>query len=280
MKTIALDTSVINYLYDQKIEVISFNKLLLENNFIPFIGMYTHYEIFRLCMDKNKIKKTSSLFKILDDIKPVYGCPRNLLYKREAEKFRSGKHVDNLAFQEQLAEIKEILHRIDRGIFDEEDRRSINDRQNGLSKIIKIIWQPTQDDKKSRWKNKPFNAFCNKQMSNLDLVKLNKILSDYLNINFSLNELNQFIKNINSYPAFRTLLYSQFYITYSIIQGSGNNQPSEDRLTDSLQLIEASYCTAFLSNDKRHLKYAKEINNNLEYFTLEGLSNDILLCKK
>ena len=55
------------------------------------------------------------------------------------------------------------------------------------------------------------------------------------------------LKSINTLPALRTALNSQFYLNFLIIRNQAT--PSEDKFTDGLQVIAASYSSVIISND-------------------------------
>lgn len=79
-----------------------------------------------------------------------------------------------------------------------------------------------------------------------------------------------FLKKLNEFKALRTALYSQFYLNYLII--NSHTIPSEDKFTDSLQIIGASYFSSIISNDKYLLNtLAPALNPNIEIIKIDFL---------
>ncbi|MFV0820841.1 hypothetical protein, partial [Legionella micdadei] len=72
MKTAFIETSAINWLYDNSAADAQLtNHLFSSNNFIPVVGMDTIYEMGR-CFKTNATDKASALFTFLKQLNPIY----------------------------------------------------------------------------------------------------------------------------------------------------------------------------------------------------------------
>ncbi len=88
-------------------------------------------------------------------------------------------------------------------------------------------------------------------------------------LNLENEDISLIIDNLDKCPAIRSFIYSQLYQEYKVaIHGDA---PAEDKFTDSLQLIEASYCSEYITGDVKHLNYAAWINPSLEYKLVDNL---------
>ena len=116
-------------------------------------------------------------------------------------------------------------------------------------------------------KFKGLSEYKDSFLKNYDSAVLINFFKRCTNIELPNTHIREFINEINSYPALRTLIYSHLYLNYKF----KNQSPFKDRITDSIQLIEASYFPVFVSGDERHLKYANEINPNIQLISTKDL---------
>lgn len=95
---------------------------------------------------------------------------------------------------------------------------------------------------------------------------LNKII-----IGKSLNdaEVSKFLTHATSYPAIKTHLWIDLYLNYTVIKSG--NKPAKDKTDDLRHLIDASYCSTLVTNDKLLTLIAQQIRPQTEILTFEDL---------
>lgn len=107
-----------------------------------------------------------------------------------------------------------------------------------------------------------FVEYRDKEISNnsklrLGLKQMLPLMTEGV-LNLENKDISLIMDNLDKCPAIRSFIYSQLYQEYKVaIHGSA---PAEDKFTDSLQLIEASYCSEYITGDEKHLDYAAWIN--------------------
>ena len=76
--------------------------------------------------------------------------------------------------------------------------------------------------------------------------------------------------DLNEYPALRTAIYPQLVLNYKTEFNKAT--PSQDKYTDSVQLIESSYCSAIISHDNYFINIlAKNLNPYIQSKSIEEL---------
>lgn len=133
----------------------------------------------------------------------------------------------------------------------------------------KHLWTPNSNTKR----NLVFGDYlkhCLKQIrENISILQI--LVIHLTKKEFSEEHSKKLLEKIDSYPAFRTLLYSQFFMNYQIIRNG--TTPKEDKFTDSLQWIGASYCSAIISNDGYLLDtLSKNIHPYIQPISIKSLA--------
>lgn len=276
MNTVFLDTNIINICYDNGVSGKELSCILNQNSLKPVVGMYVIYEVARI-FSTNNISKARELFLVIKELQPLFVCKRDQLYVMEYEKLLYDEPVEYFSSQHHLNDVIRIIDRFIRGEVTNYDLDFISLRQNGLNNL-ETAWVPTGMKKVifeqfnnnfALYLSHFFSDIINNQEKIDSIVNCIEVSTDgYV----KLTELNLFnlIKNISSFPALRALIYSNLYIGY--LTEIDRIKPKEDRFTDSLVLIEASYCTAFLSNDQTLInKHAININPAIQLINLNDI---------
>lgn len=271
MKRAILDTNVIS---ECNITAQNLSNILKEKNLMPVIGIYTTYEIARPIIT-NKPHIASQLYSFIRDLNPEFSCPRDELYFREAQKLKLGESVNDKPTNQYQIHLKQRIDDFSNGIF-EQFKNFIHARQNSL-KIALQNWKSSKNRAYFKKYKNNFTQFRTDFFSNLESDP-NKI--EYVrNIVFNASEkkiilndkeIKKIIHNKSEYPAIRTLIYGQLYLQF--LTETNLARPSEDRFTDTILMIEGSYCDAIISGDKKFMHlHAKNINPYIETIHLKQL---------
>lgn len=267
MKTAFLETSAINYLHDHVSNAQKTKQLFASNNLIPVVGIDTIYELER-CFTSKKPEKAQSLFSFLKELDPVYSCKREELYIQELDKLLSDFPVNALLNDYSKKLLTARIEKLSSGNFNSGHKEFIDGKQLFWKKL-KELWRPDKIKNKLSFSFEEYKRHC------LQKIEANiLILQEYL-INLTGKVLSKektmfFLKKLNSFPALRAVIYSQFYLNYLVIINA--ETPSEDKFTDSLQIIGASYCSNLVSHDNYLLtKLANTLNPDIQPINISSL---------
>jgi|GEM_PF-3880203 hypothetical protein len=270
MKTSFIDTNVIDFCIKSGMDAQDFKALLNKYGYFPVIGSWTVYEHAR-CY-KSKLETMKSNFAFILNLQPFFSCPRNMLYLYEYQALTGRNLISPLLFLHSNRGLAEKVAKLSKGIIDSETEKVIQKRNINVDEM-RSNWKP------SGMKNlyKKYNDFDARKKYILEILPKNKEaqiatkqLFSLFNFEISDVDLLSFIKNINAYPAFRTLLYQHLYLDFS--SEKNNKRPAKDKLPDGIQVIEASYCRAFITGDQNLLnKHGKFINSDIEWINIFDL---------
>ncbi|ARG97100.1 hypothetical protein [Legionella micdadei] len=270
MKTAFIETSAINWLYDNSAADAQLtNHLFSSNNFIPVVGMDTIYEMGR-CFKTNATDKASALFTFLKQLNPIYYCQRSMLYNQELDNLLHGSSVIASLGHYTAEILAERIKQFSLGIFDSIHEEFISGRQFFWDDCREKLWKPEKNKKSLSLTFDYYLQHCLKQIeSNIPILQ--KWLEELTGKKLPAENAVCLMKRLGSYPALRTSLYSQFYLNYLIIRNQAT--PSEDKFTDSLQLIGASYSSAIVSHDNYLLNtLANALNPDIQIVKINSLN--------
>lgn len=267
MDTVFIETSALNWLYDNTEDANHANRLLEMKKLIPIVGMDTIYELAHCFL--NSPNRASNLFEFLKQFKPVYSCQRENLYNQELDRFLNGTSVN--VFLEHYS--KEILtNRIgdySSGIFNEIHRDFIIARQFFWDDCREKLWIPKDTKRKRGLEFIDYLPHCLKKIEE-NITIFQQWILGITGKNLSKQNAIHFFKKLDSFPALRTSLYSQFFLNSLIIKSKAT--PSKDKFTDSLQIVGASYFTSIVSNDDYLLNnLSPAINPDLQKININSL---------
>ncbi|PWY56054.1 hypothetical protein DGG96_08945 [Legionella qingyii] len=244
LRTAFIETSAINWFYKNQFNAVSANKLLASKNLIPVVGMDTIYELAR-CFTV-EYEKAVNLFNFLKQLKPVYSCQRKVLYEQELNNLMQGSSVDPLLgyYTEEI--LTDRIKHYSMGIFDKTHEEFIIGRQFFWDDCREKLWSPENIKRNKGLTLQAYLTHCFKQIEITPLI-LQKWIEELTGKILSKDNIATLLKKLNTLPALRTALYSQFYLNFLIIRNQAT--PREDRFTDSLQVIAASYFSVIISHD-------------------------------
>ncbi|KTD04388.1 hypothetical protein Lgee_0141 [Legionella geestiana] len=271
MKTAFIETSAINWLYENNIEPGICNQSLAANNLIPVVGMDTIYELGRT-FTTSKPDTGAKLFSWLYRLNPMYSCQRERLYANELDSFLHGSPIAGLLEYYSKEVLTQRLKDFSSGIFSTIHEEFMAGRQFFWDDCREKLWSPNQVKQNRGLVFSDYLQHCLKEIvSNISILQI--WLKELTGIQLPQDQANNLLKKLNSYRALRTSLYSQFYLNYLIIKN--HTKPREDRFTDSLQLIGASYCSCIISHDKNLLDtLAPNLNPDIDPIRVDFLRED------
>lgn len=244
-QTAFIDTSAINWFYNFGFDANRINFLLASQNLTPVIGVDTHYELTR-CFKVNKEKAINLCF-LLKELQPNYSCQRERLYIQEIDNLIEGKPVDPLLGYYSREILTDRLDQYSLGRVNNAHMEFIDARQFFWNDCRVKLWNQEKTRPKKALIFIDYSKYCIQQL------RLNlSIFQQWINLltKKSLSEIDaiKLLDNINNFKALRTALYSHFYLNFLIIKNG--NTPKEDKFTDSLQLVSASYFSVIISDDR------------------------------
>ncbi|MBY0545024.1 MAG: hypothetical protein K2Q14_05690 [Gammaproteobacteria bacterium] len=277
MKTAFLDTSFINYCIDNNISISNLHNILEKNNLLPVIGIYTTYEL-AACSLKNK-EKTVKLFRFVRNLNPKFSKGRECLYRMELNKLKEDQPFNPFITDELLLqELNKRVENYSEGLEDKKLKDFITERENLLEKS-RTLWQPTSPLKYKKVKNfdECVQSFLKDFAHNTEkLSTLRLIFFNVTQIKYSDLILIKFVIHISTYPTLRALLLYHLYLDFLTEKSlQPQNLLKKDKFTDGVQIIEASYCSALITNDKDLANlHTKNLNPNITPIYFPNLIND------
>lgn len=244
-QTAFLDTSTINWFYNAGLNANEANALLASRNFIPVIGMDTIYELAR-CFTVEP-EKAQALFCFLKALSPEYSCQREQLYTQELDRLQNGKAVDARIGCYTNEALTERLEEFSTGIFNKTNAEFAVGRQFFWDDCRKRLWSPDGIKSKKGLIFSDYLSHCMQQLR-LNVSIFHQWIKVLINKIITKEDVINLFENIQKFPALRTSLYSQFYLNFLIIKNGAT--PREDRFTDSLQVIAASYFSLIIADDR------------------------------
>ncbi|STX37486.1 hypothetical protein [Legionella feeleii] len=269
MKTAFIETSAINWLSDHAINAHTCNQIFATYKLTPVIGMDTIYELGR-CFTTIP-KRGSELFSWLNQLKPIYSCQRAILYSQELDNLLRGSSINALLgyYSEEI--LAKRIKDFSSGIFENIHEEFIAGRQFFWDDCREKLWNPNKVKQNLGLTFKNYLHHCLKQIET-NISILQKWVKELTGKRLSKENTILLLKKLNAYPALRTALYSQFYLNFLIIRN--RSIPSEDKFTDSLQVIGASYFSSIVSNDKYLIDtLANTVNPDIQVIKVQAINS-------
>ena len=282
MKTVFMDTNVINRLCDSGFTATEIKEHLKDKDLVLCTGgNLVTFELAATFLEKKNFNRAKKLFCFLKSLDLSFAPHKDYLFEQEVNKLCNCSSVNHLSPQSYEKDVKskideycEIAKPED---FKQDDVNFIEEKKKNLIEMLKN-WDPKRPGfiKVDVPKSMKFNEFVDKYFFNklrfsdqlFVLFSLHFIFNCKLTP-FSRNEIEKFREHMHSYPVLRTLMYSHLYLNY--FAQIHNKRPSKSMICDHIQLIEASYYTYFVSDDKKLLQYAKYINPNINLININEI---------
>jgi hypothetical protein len=267
MKTIFLETNAINkYISYSGSENLS--NIMKLKNITPVVSIHTTYELYRIFLSDEK-EKGIQLFQGLKNIDPIYSCSTQTLLKREIEKLRHGTSVNYFIEELYLSCLKEKISNISDGLLEEGSLSFVDDRERRIEEFHNHIDIYSEEASTINPNSTSFDDYV-EEIKRKDLISLIKnIITSSVNVNMTDIEVNTILDNQLSYPALYCLIRAQLFFNYAIRVSGG--RPAKDKTDDLRHVIDASYCSIFVSNDSKLLRDISKINPNVAPIKFENI---------
>lgn len=263
MATIFFDSSAVNHCVKADMGGDTISNLLLKINRIPVTGFNTLREILCTYENKNNTKIADSLCLFIEQLKPYVTLSHGDLYQAEELKLRTGRGFDPFLKIPHQTNVLEALKNYRIGEAQDDLLLCIKKFKDEI-KCVQDNFKP--QNRKNEYKK--FSSFQERyeslEHSNNDEIidKLLQLFHIY-GLTFSTQEARIFWDNKSQFPALHGLLRMHVFLDYTTEKHQVT--PKKDRITDSIQLIEASPCVTFVCDDEWILKgNGKIINPTIE----------------
>ena len=196
-----------------------------------------------------------------------------MLYRGEVDKFLFNSALDPLLGYFTKEELIKRMSNYMEGNFDNAHKEFIDARQFFWKDCREKLWQSDNGKIKKELHFKNYVDYC------FDFMKRNiTIFQEWIygliKKELSPNDTSRLLINLNSFPALHTALMAQFFKNYLIAKNGAT--PSEDKFTDSLQIIGASYSSVIVSDDKYLINtLVNSLNPKIEAIAVRSLKKRI-----
>jgi hypothetical protein len=264
MASVFFDTCAISAMVTKGFTGLEIGNALRARNCWIVIGRNTLYECARTYMTPH-IDKANNQLLFIKNLQPEYSCTRLQLYEQEKLKLKTDALINPFCNKWEKAMIEEQHKRLLSG-----DRSELSEfiaARQGSVTTAKLKWPPRGRATEYKLLGS-FSERIKKLPRTPETIKCIQLLFNQFGTVISLTDAGNFLNDQNSYPALRSLLYTYLYLDYSAeIHGQ---IPSEDRITDAMQLTEAAYCTTFVTEEKKLVRsYGNNINPNIELIEVD-----------
>ncbi len=271
MKKAFLETSAINKFFNHGMRGEQLRGFLENKSLSPVIGSFTTFELAKTFLTDNAIEKVKGFFQLIKDLNPEFSYRDDELLVMESRKIKYNLDIIPIINSERLVDLNVRINNFSQGAIDNLLEGFIESKQENMNNA-RLLWSPQNyNDKISE-----FNSFIEYRDSflkecNINYLKYRDHLKDFLKntaeIKLHNHHILKLLKGIHSYPALRTHFYSHLFLNFI----SRSHPPAKDKISDAMQLTEAAYFPIFISGDERHLKYANDINPDIQLISTKNL---------
>jgi hypothetical protein len=265
VKRAYLEPSAINYLVDSGIDAAEARVQLSESGFEPATGPHTIYELARTFLLPNMAARGMALFQFIERLEPSITPPSLQLMEQELLYLQTGSVV--LPFLGRLDMISARLEiaKLARGNLDKQGRDFVAKKEGEIKtsypESTKPFLQQIEEIKQS-------DPEIIKRLRDFDSVvamfgdKMPEMIVDMTLNRIALAEAGALAQMIDRFPAIRTGVRATMHFMWVCI--SQQVKPSQDKIDDFRHVIEASYCSALVSNDYKLIANVPLVNASLE----------------
>jgi len=265
-----IDTNVISHLTKSGVSAENLNRLLSNRRLKAALGFFTLYEI-SVNLKTSDPKHAEHCYGFISELNPLFILPHWKLRELEIAQLRSNSEFNAfiLDFTDQDG-IGQAITYFSKGIFPKNVQIRIQEIEHDI-KLQKDSWIPTvhQEAMRKRYKK---NEFLKRRddffRSSLECTTHRQAIIDAIKQTtrdsciITDSEALLLVKNIDEYPILRTTINNFLYFDFYTNQ---DKAPSIEKFKDSTQILDASYCSHFLSHEKGLLKnHLREVNPSIK----------------
>jgi hypothetical protein len=182
-----------------------------------------------------------------------------MLHEQELIKLRTGTAVFPILDSVNLAATKQVVWLLSRGIFQESDINFIASREAEIQENYpKFALNFIEEIKGNPSNRLPTFEEVYSELEH----QIPNLIYQSVKVKISLAEAHEIYHRINSFPAIRSTLRANVYLSAICI--IHQDVPGKDKNDDYRHVIEASYCDIFVTEDKQLSRTVPRINPDLE----------------
>lgn len=259
-----IETSSINQALVDTVSGKDISKSLQDLGYRPVVGIHTIYELARTFLNPGQHQTGSDLFKILQGIDGTIVPMTGMIIDQEIVKLRTGAEVLPFLDHANLASTRYEIEKLSRGIFDATAERFVATREtarriNERIESNKYLNQILEMNRTEPGRFGGIHVFGDA----LDYFKdaVPSIIQAGVRRDVSSFEAKELSLRLASFPCIHSLVRANIYLCFIVIRNL--TSPAYDRVDDFRQVIDASYCDAFVTNDGQLARTGNHVNIDL-----------------
>ncbi len=259
-----IETSSINQALVDTVSGEEISRSLQDLGYRPVVGFHTIYELARTFLNPEQHQTGSDLFKILQGIDCTIVPMTGLLIDKEIIKLRTGAEVLPFLDHANQVSTRYEIEKLSRGIFDATAEQFVATREkerrtNEPIESNQYLEQILEMNRTEPGRFRGIKVFGDA----LDYFKdaVPSIIQAGVRRDVSSFEAKELSLRLTSFPCIHSLVRANIYLCFIVIRNLTN--PAYDRVDDFRQVIDASYCNAFVTNDGQLARTGNQVNTGL-----------------
>lgn len=224
--------------------------------------MHVIYELARTFLFDKKEQIATNLFEIVRDLNPDISEEPNALLLNEYNWYSNGMKFDCFLRGKRKSEARHEIFKLANDVFDDDAKNFITERDADFKKEHVLTGKENLrffSDNPPNEKLKTFGDIAEYYKPLVPTI-IHQILNELAIV--SHDEAQDIAQKIGRFPCLEATVMANLYMVFIAIVPKV--VPSEDKVNDHRHIIEASYCDAFISEDRQLLANVPRINGHLE----------------
>jgi len=267
MKKAFLETNAICRFFDARTSGIEIRAILNSYGYQPVIGLHVIYEIARTYLSGNNDDKAKEMFEIVNDLNPLVSEAPAVLLIAECNNCFSNFQFNSFLFGAREAETREEITKLSKGVFDENARNFVTSRDEKFKKENVEIGKRNVEIFLEDPPNKRLRSFDDILAYYKPMIPV--LIEQLLPINN--DQASEIAARIDEFPTLKSIVMANFYMVFIAVVHKV--PPASDKVDDHRHVIEASYCDAFITEERQLLSNIEFINSNLEPIKWSSIGN-------
>mgnify|MGYP000107864537 CR=1 FL=1 len=257
MKKAFLETNAICRFFDANTSGIEVRAILESYGYHPVIGLHVIYELSRTFLSGNSDEKAKIMFGILKDLNPIVSETPAAIIMAECNNCFSNFKFNSFLYGAREAETRAEILKLSEGDFDENARRFVISRDKSFKVDNAEIGKRNVEIFLNDPPQKRLRSFDDILDYYTPMIPV--LIEQLLPLNNS--EASELAAQIDNYPMLKSIVMANLYMVFIAI--AHKVTPAPDKTDDHRHVIEASYCDAFITEEKQLLSNIKYINSKL-----------------
>jgi hypothetical protein len=270
-----IEVSVINRSIDQGHDAISLAENLRVLGYEPVLGLNVIYELAKCFLTDRSIPRGRELFAFVDDLAPTFHREPQQLMQQEVERFRHGTVV--LPFLDHLNHVSTVMdvRKLRAGILSTYMREIIETREADIAANAPkndALYLRQVDELRVQYPGKVRRFSTYEDVLIRFAPDAHRFVKAGVNRSrrlISADEARRIANRIDEFPTIRSVVRAHMYLLFHcLVHRTG---AARDKLGDYRHVVEAAYCKALATADRRLAKTIPKINPELLVLTFETL---------